>query len=256
MGYSKCLLLPMIFITVCISCKKENKEFFKSFANEVITGKSTSGAGNGGKFGTMKDIDGNIYKTVAIGNQIWMAENLKVVRYRNGDSIAYVPNGTDWTNSSTGAWSYYKNDFAVGQFYGKLYNWYAVNDYRGLAPKGWHVASDEEWNTLTTFLEGVTLAGGHLKSTGIYELGTGLWLSPNYGALDDVRFSGLPGGNRQWTGGDGNNINAVTYWWSSSSYDTDNAYCRSLSYASTMIYSNTNPKKDGNYIRCIKDSNK
>jgi len=152
---------------------------------------------NAQETGAVTDIEGNVYLTIKIGDQLWMAENLKVSRYRNGDNIPNVPDTSEWVNLTTGAWVYYNNDSSNDETYGKLYNWYAVDDNRGLCPTGWHVPSEEEWTTLTIFLIGRNV-GGTMKST------TG-WNSPNTGATNESGFSGLPGGNRN-SDGDFNNI--------------------------------------------------
>jgi len=132
-----------------------------------------------------------ILSSVQIGNQTWTLKNLDVSTYRNGDPIPQVQDNTAWANLSTGAWCYYLNNTANGTIYGKLYNWYAVNDPRGLAPNGYHIPTDAEWTTLTTYLGGSTLAGGKMK-----EAGSSHWLSPNTGATNSSGFKGLPGGFR------------------------------------------------------------
>jgi len=109
-----------------------------------------------------------IKASVKIGNQVWMSTNLNVDIYRNGDIIPQVTDPTAWAELTTGAWCYYNNDSLKGAIYGKLYNWYAVNDPRGLAPKGWHIPTDEEWITLVNSLGGDTVAGGKMKSTGTW----------------------------------------------------------------------------------------
>ncbi|MBL0014028.1 MAG: fibrobacter succinogenes major paralogous domain-containing protein [Flavobacterium sp.] len=109
---------------------------------------------------------------VQIGTQIWMTKNLNVSRYRNGDPIPQVANSAQWANLNTGAWCYYANSTANGPIYGKLYNWYAVNDSRGLAPEGWHIPSDAEWTTLVSFLGFPDVAGGKMKTTGTLQVVT------------------------------------------------------------------------------------
>jgi len=116
--------------------------------------------------GTVTDIDGNIYKTVKIGTQWWMAENLKVTKYRNGNLIPNVTNMTQWDNLTTGAYCTYNHDATNVTNYGRLYNWYAANDSRNIAPAGWHVPSDVELTTLITNLGGEDFAGGKMKETG------------------------------------------------------------------------------------------
>ena len=143
---------------------------------------------------------------VQIGNQIWMTKNLNVSRYRNGDPIPQVTDPIQWNNLTTGAWCYYANNTANGKIYGKLYNWYAVNDPRGLAPIGWHVPSDTEWTILTSSLGGQFVAGGKMKSTT-------LWNSPNAAATNSSGFFGLPGGYcyQGFSFPSGN----TGHWWSS-----------------------------------------
>ena len=140
--------------------------------------------------GTVVDIDGNVYNTVTIGTQVWMVENLKTTKYRNGDAIPNVTGNASWVALSTGAYCWYNNDAATYKAtYGALYNWYAVGDSRNIAPSGWHVATDSEWTTLSTFLGGESIAGDKLK-----EIGTSHWLSPNTGATNSNGFTAFPGG--------------------------------------------------------------
>jgi uncharacterized protein (TIGR02145 family) len=129
-----------------------------------------------------------------IGTQTWMLKNLDVDTYRNGDPIPEVQNQTTWNNLTTGAWCYYNNDPALGAIYGKLYNWYAVNDSRGLAPLGWHIPVLSETQLLNNFLGGSTVAGGPLKA-----IGTTYWQSPNVGATNSTGFNGFGGGYRTTT---------------------------------------------------------
>ena len=147
---------------------------------------------------TVTDIDGNIYHQVTIGTQVWLAENLKTTRYRNGDVIPNETVDSLWnklSNNSTGALCNYNNDVNTGNTYGFLYNWYAASDSRGLAPEGWHVASEADWQTLVTYLGGDTVAGGKLK-----EAGTAHWSSPNAGATNQSGFTALPAGLRVYSG--------------------------------------------------------
>ncbi|MBK8503768.1 MAG: fibrobacter succinogenes major paralogous domain-containing protein [Saprospiraceae bacterium] len=139
--------------------------------------------------GDVTDIDGNLYRTIKIGTQEWMAENLRTTRYTNGEMISKVNNSTTWPNANYGAWCWYDTSSTYELPYGKLYNWYAVNDGRGLCPTGWHEPTDAEWTTLTDFLGGLSLAGGPMKAAG-----TAHWKTPNTGATNASGFSGLPGG--------------------------------------------------------------
>jgi len=141
------------------------------------------------KSNEVTDIDGNIYKTVKIGSQVWMAENLKVTKYRNGDPISNVRDNNAWKTCATGAYCWYNNDKTVNKAtYGALYNWYAVSDSRNIAPEGWHIASNDEWTTLTTYLGGVCKAAGYIKETDFIH-----WNSPNAGATNSSGFAARRG---------------------------------------------------------------
>jgi len=191
------------------------------------------------------------YASVRIGTQRWMTKNLDVNHYRNGDHIPQVRRKADWDTLTTGAWCWFNNDSVTGAVYGKLYNWYAVNDPRGLAPTGWHVPSDAEWDTLSTHLG--TNAGGKLKDTGTLEAGTGLWYKPNKGATNKTGFTALPGGFR---GSNGTFFNIWSYgaWWSSSEFSTNNAWYVSLSYYSGDISKFvTDELREGQSVRCLRD---
>jgi uncharacterized protein (TIGR02145 family) len=198
--------------------------------------------------GTVTDIDGNIYKIVKIGSQIWMAENLKVSHYRNGDTIPEETDQTIWGALTTGAWCYYNNSDSFGVIYGKLYNWYAVIDSRGLAPAGWHVPSDSEWTVLSTYLGGDSFSGGKLKEAGMSH-----WNSPNTGATNISGFTALPGGWR-YNNGIFLYIDYDGHWWSISEDDGYYAWGRHLNYDITESIRNNFDKEDGFSIRCIKDN--
>ncbi len=198
-------------------------------------------------YGTMTDQQGNVYKTIVIGNQEWMAENLKTTLYRNGVAIPNVTNATQWRGLTTGAWCSYNNDAQYDCPYGKMYNWYTVVDSRNLCPTGWHVPSDAEWTTLTNTLGGEGIAGGKMKSTG-----TQYWLSPNTGATNESGFSGLPGGLRN---DDGAFFNLGNYggWWSSSQDDATIARYRYLDYYFANANGSSNLKANGFSVRCVRD---
>jgi uncharacterized protein (TIGR02145 family) len=182
---------------------------------------------------------------VLIGTQLWTNRNLDVETYRDGTVIPEVTDPTAWAGLTTGAWCYYANNTANGVIYGKLYNWYAVNDSRNLAPLGYHVPTDAEWTALTTYLG--TNAGGKMKSTG-----TSLWTSPNNDATNESGFTGLPGGYR-FTNGAFSNIGNYGFWWSSSEYGTMNAWTRYLYYATGDASKSNGNKTYGFSVRLIKD---
>jgi len=199
---------------------------------------------------TCTDIDGNVYKTVKIGDQWWMGQNLKTTHYRNGDPIPNVTDNSEWWNLQTGAYCNYNNDTSYVVLYGRLYNWYAIDDSKDLAPEGWHVPSNEEWQILVDYLGGSTgtVAGGKLKETG-----TSHWLSPNTGATDAVGFRALPGGYRTYYYGSCNGLGACAKFWSSSEYYSGSAWYRYLSYYDSFVYRDTTIKRDGFSVRCVRD---
>jgi uncharacterized protein (TIGR02145 family) len=187
------------------------------------------------------------YQPLTIGSQVWMLKNLNVDHYRNGDSIPNVTDNKTWANLKTGAWCFYNNDPSIGKIYGKLYNWFAVNDPRDLAPKGWHVPSDIEWEELSEFLGGEYVASGKLK-----ESGTNHWFSPNTGATNESGFSALPGGYRS-DDGDFDDIGYNVNWWSSVKYFTAYAWGRYLYYDYASIYRSNSGMGYGFSVRCFKD---
>ena len=135
--------------------------------------------------GTITDIDGNSYRTVIIGEQEWMGENLKVTRFNDGKEIPYVPEMDEWTRVTGPAYSWYDNDISNKDTYGALYNWFAVSSGK-LCPAGWRIPDDSDWEVLTDFLGGLSVAGGKLKETG-----TSHWTLPNSGATNETGFSAL-----------------------------------------------------------------
>ena len=187
--------------------------------------------------------DAAFLPTIVIGTQQWMEKNLDVLTYRNGDIIPQVTDPTTWAALTTGAWCYYNNDPSNG----KLYNWYAVNDPRGLAPTGWHVPTDVEWTTLSTTLGGDAVAGGKMKVAG-----TTRWTAPNTGADNSSGFAGLPGGNRS-TNGTFGLVGSNGFWWSSTETNTSNAWSRNLDYNDGNIRRNLNFKQYGFPVRCLRD---
>ena len=186
-------------------------------------------------------------REVTIGTQVWMTKNLDVNTFRNGDPIPEAKTNEEWERAGDNkqpAWCYYDNNPANGAKYGKLYNWYAVNDSRGLAPKGWHVPTDEEWTQLTDYLGGEVVAGDKMKSkTGWNENGNG---------TNSSGFSGLPGGYRG-TKGAFDFIGDYGTWWSSSKYLTYVAWVRSLYYDYGNVSRYDLYKVKGFSVRCLRD---
>jgi uncharacterized protein (TIGR02145 family) len=206
-------------------------------------------------YGSMTDQQGNVYKTIVIGTQEWMAENLNTSIYRNGDAIPTGLTNVQWQNTTStqlGAWAYYNNDASYACPYGKLYNWYACTDARQLCPVGWHVPTDDEWTTLAYSLVDMFVAGGKMKTTGTVEAGTGLWLSPNFQATNSSGFSGVPGGGRDFDGvfvemGETGN------WWSSSESIPGNGWGRGIFSDSNVVGNLSYFKRHGFSVRCLKD---
>lgn len=192
------------------------------------------------------DIDGNVYHTVTIGNQIWMVENLKTTKYNDGSSIPKVSEDVDWAALSTGAYCWYNNIVSNTNTYGALYNWNSVNTGK-LAPTGWHIPTDAEWTTLTTFLGGESSAGNKLK-----EIGTTHWITST-NATNSSGFAALPAGRRSSTGLY-SDIGGIGCWWSSTQYNTSSAWSRLMSHYYTDVYRYNNYDKESGFsVRCIKD---
>jgi uncharacterized protein (TIGR02145 family) len=211
--------------------------------------------------GTVTDVDGNVYQTAKIGNQWWMTENLKVTHYRNGESILIVTDRAQWASLVSGGCCCYDNQTSNVAPYGRLYNWFAIADTRGIAPQGWHVPTDAEWQTLERHL-GMSQGdagksewrgsdeGGKLKST------TAHWKSPNTGATNTSNFSALPSGGRSSDPGYAGNYyyqGELASFWSSSEDDGLLAWYRDLSYSRSEIYRATFRKQNGFALRCVKD---
>jgi uncharacterized protein (TIGR02145 family) len=202
---------------------------------------------SGSETGTVMDIDGNVYQTVKIGNQWWMAENLKVTHYRNGDTIQNVIENSEWASLSTGAYCVYNNDEGNVDTYGRLYNWYAVNDERKIAPQGWHVSTNEDWQTLADYLGGESVAGGKLKETG-----TSHWFSPNTGATNESGFTALPGGARRIPG-DFFDMGGQAHFRSATERNNNNAYYWTMYCVNSEVRLDSYYKQDGFSVRCVKD---
>jgi uncharacterized protein (TIGR02145 family) len=206
---------------------------------------------------TVNDVDGNTYNVVAIGAQVWIKENLNTTKYNDGTAIPNVTDNTAWTVLTTGAYSDYSNNPANSTIYGRLYNWYAVdnnaatklasNSGKNVCPTSWHVPTNTEWTTLTTYL-GEYVAGSKLKETG-----TTHWTSPNTGATNETGFTALPGGVRGNNDGAYNNIGSNGFWWSSTEYSSALAWFSNMSFYFTNVNRNNNNKQYGFSVRCVRD---
>jgi uncharacterized protein (TIGR02145 family) len=207
-------------------------------------------------YGTMTDQEGNVYKTIVIGSQEWMAENLKTSIYSNGELIPNVTDQNEWNELNTGAWCYYNNDAAYECPYGKLYNWYVASDPRNVCPLGWHVPSDNEWRNLINQVDPDAdggnnpnnIGGGSLKSSG-----TSLWFSPNAEANNNTGFSCLPGGARYYFE-TFFRLGEWGIWWSSSETSTHSAWAIPiLVNNSGGAFRNDLTKTYGYNIRCVRN---
>ncbi|MFC1553371.1 fibrobacter succinogenes major paralogous domain-containing protein [candidate division KSB1 bacterium] len=210
--------------------------------------------------GTVTDIDGNVYETIIIGNQEWMVTNLKVTKYRNGDAIPKVSatGYSSWTRLSTDA--YCKNySILAHPEYGHLYNWYAVDDSRGLAPAGWHVPTDDDWKELEMFLgmSQTDADGGGYRGTDeggkLKETGTSHWSNPNTGASNGSGFTALPGGFRSYVNGYFGFPDRYAYFWSSTEASSSSAWFRRLYYKNADVMRNSHDKREGCSVRCVRD---
>jgi len=196
---------------------------------------------------SVTDIDGNIYMTVTIGTQVWMSQNLRTTKYRNGDPITLVTDSAQWCNLSTGAHCYYVNHTIYASSFGRLYNWYAVNDSRNICPSGWHIPSDAEWTLLATYLGNDSLVGGKLKETGTLH-----WKTPNNGATNSTGWAGLPGGGRDALGSFiGMGVDGC--WWSSTASTAIDAWSRLILSYRAGFYREDSDKKIGFSVRCLKN---
>ena len=199
---------------------------------------------------TVTDIDGNVYNIITIGNQKWLAENLRVSHYNNGDAIETTsPASQDLTGQSDTKfqWSYNGNTTNLST-YGLLYSWNAITDSRGIAPEGWHVPTESEWNELITFLGGENVAGGKLKATG-----NAYWISPNNGATNEVNFSAMPNGNRNVNGEFFDQQYHAT-WWTSTGNGNGSGNYKMIHKDEAKIYSSYyGDAKIAFGVRCIKD---
>ncbi|MFM7015871.1 MAG: fibrobacter succinogenes major paralogous domain-containing protein [Bacteroidota bacterium] len=223
------------------------------FAQELKTAASVETKSN-----IVKDIEGNIYHIVVIGKQVWLQENLRTHKYRNGKPIAKNLSNNQWALNKTGACAVYNNDSIKENAFGLLYNWYAIANPAGLCPTGWHVPKDTEWNQMVKYLDEYAdtteqkrvqseVAGGQLKEIGITH-----WASPNTGATGTANFLGFSGGNK---GMDGkcNDVGAYGYWWTATASSNAEAYGRLLSYFNGNIDRFKVSKNIGFSVRCIKN---
>ncbi|MBK8484994.1 MAG: fibrobacter succinogenes major paralogous domain-containing protein [Saprospiraceae bacterium] len=200
-------------------------------------------------YGSMTDQNGNVYKTITIGTQTWMAENLRVTRYRNFDQMFNVNDNISWSAVINGAYCNYDNTYDTEKIetYGRLYNWFAVEDSRNIAPSGWHVPTDAEWTTLINLLGGEGVAGGKMK-----EMGTNHWNSPNSGATNESAFSAMPSGERLYNDGLFYGFSTNGNYWTSTKDGIFVIY-RNLSFTNAFCSRRATRPQSGFAVRLIKD---
>ena len=218
--HNKIIVLSIIFVGLLFSCSKDN---------------------------ATNPQENKVYDNVKIGNQVWMKKNLDVVCYRNGDIIPQINDSLEFATKTTGAWCYYDNNSENGKIYGTIYNWYAVNDPSGLAPKGWHIPTDSEWTVMTDLYGGEYFVGGKLKDTGLT-----YWKDVNIGATNESGFTGLPGGMSSmfniFT-----SIRILGYWWTATEHSATQGKLWSLINGSSVINHFFTDKKFFLSVRCVKD---
>jgi uncharacterized protein (TIGR02145 family) len=251
----KTLLTLFIVVVLLFSCRNKSGKTYKV---KELSSKQTVSDTSGNKKSSglipelqvqekVKDIEGNEYNTIKIGDQTWMVRNLKTTRYNDGSAIPLIADGTAWAALSTPGYCWYENEASSFKpSFGALYNGYAVSTGK-LCPTDWHVPGDADWTILTTRLGGENVAGGRLK-----EPGTSFWVSPNTGATNESGFTALPGGLR-YHDGSFHDFGFGGYWWSSTEYSAVRAWFRYMDYEYNNVFRFDNLKKNGFSVRCVRD---
>jgi uncharacterized protein (TIGR02145 family) len=232
-----------MFAAVLYGCKKDAN----NDPGNPYNGKTFAIFNPDKTYGTLTDQDGNIYKTITIGTQTWMAENLRTTTYRNGEAIPRINGNSEWAGLSTGAFCNFNNTENIDTIatFGRLYNWYIIADVRQLAPNGWHIPTDEEWTTLITFLGGEFVAGGKMK-----EKEAPHWSEPDPNATNESGFTALPAGMREVS------TSLYSYncnFWSSTQADNASSWDRYLNVGEDGCLRYNPNKSYGFSIRCLKD---
>jgi uncharacterized protein (TIGR02145 family) len=245
--------LTCLFFLILPSCQKDESDQ-DSLLN--MDNMSSSSSPKNGKisYGKVKDIDGNVYKTVKIGKQWWMAENLKTTSLNDRTLLSNVDDNTAWTSLSSGAYCWYNNDASTYKLtYGALYNWYAVNTGK-LCPNGWHVPSDLEWHTLILYLDPAAVLDfweSDIAADKLKEVGTVHWNNTSTNSTNETGFTALPGGFRRYEG-TFLSIGGYGDWWTSTEPDIINAWRRFMGISGIVFRDNLS-KNYGLSVRCMKD---
>lgn len=235
------ILIILMSVLTFSSCKEEDLASFEETSVEFNPDVT---------YGSIEDIDGNVYKTVTICGQTWMAENLRTTHYQNGEPIKNIIDNSKWEDLSTAAYSWYENDSTNKYIYGALYNWYAVNDSRKIAPEGWHIATDEEWATLMSCLGGNEYAGAKMKEIGIKH-----WNSTSEEVTNESGFTALPSGSRFPKIGYFGGLGESCSFWASTEKNDSIAYSRGIGSENLYCGRGAYLKGYGFSVRCVKDNN-
>ena len=198
-------------------------------------------------YGLMVDQQGTYYKTIEINKTVWMAENLRTSAFRNGSAIANVQSADQWSSTTDPAWVHYNNDSTFDCPYGKLYNWYAVNNPAGLCPTGWHVPTTSEYDALFLALGGPVSAGDRMKTAGFV-----YWLQSNANANNSSGFSAV-GAGRRFFYGDFEGLMYEGVLWHADAFDANSAWVHGLSADMSTANLSIYPKRTGFPVRCVKD---
>ena len=241
--YYTCLIaFVVLYLT---ACKKDGP-----LPNNPLNGRTTAVFNPDKSYGKMTDFDGNQYKTIKIGTQTWMAENLRVTHYQNGVAIPNITDNEEWAALTTGAYCNYNNTNSLDTIatYGRLYNWYAVADMQNLAPEGWRVPRIADWLELIEYLGGDTIASKHLKETG-----TTHWEGPAE-SDNSSGFTAISNGSR-YLAEDYSYIGIYNLFWTASGYNEDSAGFLFLFSWDAIVYKGLNYKQNGYTVRLIKETN-
>lgn len=233
-------LISVILIELLHSCSRETTpDYYTIYFNNNL------------QYSTIEDVDGNSYRTIQLGDQIWMAENLRVKHYRDGTEINLITNNDEWIGLTSEAYGIYENNYKLFPLFGCLYNYYSTKSDHELCPAGWHVPTVEDWTELGIFLGGESLAGDKLK-----EQGPAHWGPLNTGT-NESGFTALPGGMRSHLGtfysaGDG--TGGAGYWWASTESSDTTAWSYSLGCEAIYVFKTPfTLMRHGFSVRCIKD---
>lgn len=242
------LLIMGVFLLFSSGCEKDGGKELSS--NDQTNGKTTAIFNPSVTYGSLSDQDGNLYKTVTIGTQTWMAENLRTTKYNDGVPIPNITDNNHWSSRTDGAYCNYENseDYDTIATYGRLYNWYAINTLK-LAPKGWHVPTLAEWRELIDYLGGEDFSGNKLR-----EFGTTHWYSDHNEITNETGFTALPGGLRRLDG-TFERIGRYSYWWFATEYNnTSHEACYWKIYIDWGgVEDEIAPKEFGLSVRCVRD---